>query len=115
MKENVDIDEEIRNKKSDISTNSTIIFKESEDSNQDNDIRRAESRFSTTISNVSNINPLRDVHNENKFSHKSSKKKAIMESIVNLKLQYIIYKIRDFINDTINSKIAELENEFENL
>lgn len=25
------------------------------------------------------------------------------------------YKIRDFINDTINSKIAELENEFENL
>ena len=97
MKENVDIDEEIRNKKSDISTNSTIIFKESEDSNQDNDIRRAESRFSTTISNVSNINPLRDVHNENKFSHKSSKKKAIMESIVNLKLQYIIYKIRDFI------------------
>ena len=23
------------------------------------------------------------------------------------------YKIRDFINDTINSKIAELENEFE--
>ena len=25
------------------------------------------------------------------------------------------YKIRDFINDTIKSKIAELENEFENL
>lgn len=25
------------------------------------------------------------------------------------------YKIRDFINDTINSKIAELEKEFENL
>ena len=25
------------------------------------------------------------------------------------------YKVRDFINDTINNKIAELENEFENL
>ena len=102
MKENVDNDQEIKNKNTDITEISTIIFKEIEENNQNqendiNDIKRAESRFSTTISNVSSINPLRDVHNENKFSHKSFKKKAIMESIVNLKIQYILYKIRDFI------------------
>ena len=102
MKENVDIDQEIKNKNTDITEVSTIIFKEIEENNQNqendvNDIQRAESRFSTTFNNVSSINPLRDVHNENKFSHKSFKKKAIMESIVNLKIQYILYKIRDFI------------------
>ena len=102
MKENVDIDQEIKNKNTDITEISTIIFKEIEENNQNqendvNDIQRAESRFSTTFNNVSSINPLRDVHNENKFSHKSFKKKAIMESIVNLKIQYILYKIRDFI------------------
>ena len=51
MKENVDIDQEIKNRNTDISANSTVIFKEIEDNNQNqendiNDIKRAESRFS---------------------------------------------------------------------
>ena len=58
-----------------------------------------------------NINPLRDVNKKSKKDVISIKEKAIMESVVNLKIQYILFNIRDFIrkyqietNPDINSK-----------
>ena len=99
MKENVDTVQELKNMKSETSETSSIIFKEIDDKNNETDFNRPSDAFriSRTITNMSSINPLRDVHNENKFGHKLSKKKAIVESVVNLKIQYILYKIRDFI------------------
>ena len=44
-----------------------------------------------------NINPLRDVNKKNKSNRMPTKERAIMESVVNLKLQFILYNIRDFI------------------
>ena len=61
----------------------------------------------------SNINPLRDI-NKKRISTKQPplKEKAIMESVVNLKIQYILFNIKDFIrkyqiktNPKINNKI----------
>ena len=99
MKENVDTVQELKNMKSETNETSSIIFKEIDDKNIETDFNRSSDAFriSRTITNMSSINPLRDVHNENKFGHKLSKKKAIVESVVNLKIQYILYKIRDFI------------------
>ena len=58
-----------------------------------------------------NINPLRDVNKKKKEDILPIKEKAIMESVVNLKIQYILFNIRDFIrkyqietNPKINSK-----------
>ena len=61
----------------------------------------------------SNINPLRDI-NKKRISTKQPplKEKALMESVVNLKIQYILFNIKDFIrkyqiktNPKINNKI----------
>ena len=67
------------------------------------------------VSNFSNVNPLRDIHNKNKLSKQSIKKKAIMQLVLNLKTQYIVYNIRDFIrkyqineNPNINSKFHKI-------
>ena len=84
-------------KKSELSDISSNMFRDPPDDDPDVIIQRTTTKFSTIIDTINNINPLRDVHNENKFVHKSFKKKAIMESVVNLKIQYILYKIRDFI------------------
>ena len=64
----------------------------------------------------SNINPLRDINKRRKTTNKPSlKEKAIMESVVNLKIQYILFNIRDFIrkyqiktNPKINTKIYKI-------
>jgi len=65
-----------------------------------------------------NINPLRDVNrrkSDKNLNLKSLKEKAIMESVVNLKVQYILYNIRDFIrkyqinaNPNINAKLYKI-------
>ena len=95
MKENADnITDLKKSESSDISSN---MFNDIPDNDPNMIIQRTTTRFSTIIDTINNINPLRDVHNENKFAHKSTKKKAIMESVVNLKIQYILYKVRDFI------------------
>ena len=71
---------------------------EQENNNKDEIKRKGDrSVFSTLISNLSDINPLRDLQNKHKLAQKSTRKKAIIESVVNLKLQYILYKIRDYI------------------
>ena len=47
--------------------------------------------------NFSNINPLRGIHIRKMLKERSLKRKAILESVVNLKTQYILFNIRDFI------------------
>ena len=61
--------------------------------------------------NFSNINPLRGIHIRKMLKERSLKRKAILESVVNLKTQYILFNIRDFIrryqiqaNPKINTK-----------
>ena len=97
MKENMDNINEMENLKIQTSDVSSLIFQENQDKEKDFEVERSESRFSTIIDKIGYINPLRDVHKDNKFINKSIKKKAIMESIVNLKVQYILYNIRDYI------------------
>ena len=61
----------------------------------------------------SNINPLRDINKKRISTNQPPlKEKAIMESVVNLKIQYILFNIKDFIrkyqiktNPKINNKI----------
>ena len=93
MKKNDEVD----NLNSDERESSAFMFGEMPEKNQDEIIRRSETRLSTLMENISDINPLRNFHKEKQFSHQSAKKKAIMESVVNLKVQYILYNIRDFI------------------
>ena len=98
MKENVDNINELKNIGTESNDNSTIMIHGNiTEKDLDYDVRKSVTRLSNIIDNVSNINPLRDIHNENKFSQKSTKKKAIMESVVNLKIQYILYTLRDYI------------------
>lgn len=47
--------------------------------------------------NFSNINPLRGIHIRKMLKERSLKRKAVLESVVNLKTQYILFNIRDFI------------------
>ena len=47
--------------------------------------------------NFSNINPLRGIHIRKMLKERSLKRKAVLESVVNLKSQYILFNIRDFI------------------
>ena len=64
------------------------------------------------------INPLRDVNkkiNLRTESYEEMKENAIIESVVNLKIQYILFNIRDFVrkyqidnNPNINSKLHKI-------
>ena len=61
------------------------------------------------------INPLRDVNKKHKVDTLPIKEIAIMESVVNLKIQYILFNIRDFIrkyqietNPDINSRTYKI-------
>lgn len=47
--------------------------------------------------NFSNINPLRGIHIRKMLKERSLKRKAVLESVVNLKSQYILFNIRDYI------------------
>ena len=94
MKENVDDINQMKN----LNKETLNLFNENHENDTDLEIvRRSTTRFSTIIENISSINPFRDIHNKNKFFHKNIKKKAIMESVVNLKIQYILYRIHDYI------------------
>ena len=98
MKENVDIIEDDKTIRTESSDNSPKMFQENiTEKDLDLDIKKSGTQLSSIMDNISNINPLRDVHNENKFANKSKKNKAIIESVVNLKIQYILYNIRDYI------------------
>ena len=79
--------------------------------NSSSDIDRTKSDSINYSDEFSDINPLRDLHTKRKKTFKSSKKKALMESIVNLKIQFILFNIKDFIrkyqiktNPDINTK-----------
>ena len=94
-------------------------------SNSSSMLRRALSHdslkrsFRLSSNDFSDINPLRDVNKRRRSSKKldlkSFKEKAIMESVVNLKIQYILYNIKDFIrqyqintNPDIDSKLYKI-------
>ena len=97
MKENVDEKNEIRAINTNTNDFSSLISSDLAEKDGENDIFKVDtSKFLNVLRKVNTINPLRDINNENKFSN-NTKKKAIMESVVNLKLQYILYKIRDYI------------------
>ena len=98
MKENVDIIEDDKTIRTESSDNSPKMFQENiTEKDLDLDVKKSGTQLSSIMDNISNINPLRDFHNENKFANKSKKNKAIIESVVNLKIQYILYKIRDYV------------------
>ena len=77
---------------------SSVLFPGLIETESENDIIKVDtSRFLKAMGRVNSINPLRDINNEAKFLNKSKKNMAIMESVVNLKIQYILYNIRDYI------------------
>ena len=98
MKENMDEKKEMKSDKTSSSGFSSVLFPGLIETESENDIIKVDtSRFLKAMGRVNSINPLRDINNEAKFLNKSKKNMAIMESVVNLKIQYILYNIRDYI------------------
>ena len=119
MKENLDDIDETENININESDTSSLPSKDNQEFQEKDDMdkiqRRDKSTFSTLVSNLSDINPFRDLQNKHKLAKKSTRKKAIIESIVNLKIQYILYKIRNYIrqneiksNEKINPKTHKI-------
>lgn len=112
MKENVEEINEMKNM--DVISNdiSSIIFQENSEKESEIISKKTDSsRFSVMIDDLSGLNPLRDVNKEDKSSNRISKRKAIMESVINLKIQYILYKINDYIRQhqiTTNPNISSV-------
>ncbi len=119
MKENLDDIDETENININESDTSSLPSKDNQEFQEKDDMdkiqRRDKSTFSTLVSNLSDINPFRDLQNKHKLAKKSTRKKAIIESVVNLKIQYILYKIRNYIrqneiksNEKINPKTHKI-------
>ena len=78
MKENVDIIEDDKTIRTESSDNSPKMFQENiTEKDLDLDVKKSGTQLSSIMDNISNINPLRDVHNENKFTNKSKKIKQL--------------------------------------
>ena len=112
-----DISDNINNKRNhifninsfDSSTFSSYMKRKSTEIESSNSLRF----FQFNYEDFSAINPFRDVKNKRKITKlKPLKEKAIIESVVNLKIQYILYSIKDFVrkyqiknNPQINHKL----------
>ena len=72
------------------------FFEKDDDENKEKDAKKMVKKHKTI--NISSINPLRDMRKLTK-SNIQFKQKAIMELIVDLKGQYILFNIRDFIRN----------------
>ena len=72
------------------------FFEKDEDESEEKDVKKIVKKHKTI--NISSINPLRDMRKLTR-SNIQFKQKAIMELIVDLKGQYILFNIRDFIRN----------------
>ena len=78
MKENVDIIEDDKTIRTESGDSSPKMFQENiTEKDLDLDVKKSGTQLSSIMDNISNINPLRDVHNENKFANKSKKIKQL--------------------------------------